>query len=253
MIISHQHKYLFIEVPQTASTAISAELRLHYGGESILWKHANYTEFRRAARRHEKKYFTFAAVRNPLDTIVTAYSKLASNHKEAYTDPRRFAHNGGWIPEVHLEKFQFIQDRNADFPTFLRRYCRSPYHNWLHLRHKDFDFMMRFENIQKDFAQVLDSIGVKAIRPLPVVNKTSRAQAFEDYYSPDARELATRVFGPFMELWDYEFPPRWDVNFVPLSSKLQFKIKEEFVQFIARFLTLSEHSGLQTAANRFWK
>lgn len=36
MVISHKYKHLFIEVPSTASTAISAELREHYGGELIL-------------------------------------------------------------------------------------------------------------------------------------------------------------------------------------------------------------------------
>lgn len=36
MIISHEHKYLFIEIPLTASWAVRKELCEFYGGEAIL-------------------------------------------------------------------------------------------------------------------------------------------------------------------------------------------------------------------------
>lgn len=32
---------------------------------------------------------------------------------------------------------------------------------------------MRFENLQADFAQVLNLLGIEQIRPLPVINRTS--------------------------------------------------------------------------------
>jgi hypothetical protein len=45
MIVSHQYKCLFMEIPLTASWAISQELCRYYGGASILHKHATYVEF----------------------------------------------------------------------------------------------------------------------------------------------------------------------------------------------------------------
>ena len=38
MIISHKHKYVFVELPQTASSAIAKELKANYDGHEILFK-----------------------------------------------------------------------------------------------------------------------------------------------------------------------------------------------------------------------
>src|SRR5262245_27774439 len=80
MVISHKHRYLFVEIPNTGSTAISAELRRHYDGEPVLHKHATYGEFLRLASRDQRTYFVFGTVRNPLDLAVTEYFKLKTNH-----------------------------------------------------------------------------------------------------------------------------------------------------------------------------
>ncbi len=63
MIISHQHKYLFVELPHTGSTAISHELREHYDGVSILEKHATYYQFLKVATAEEKQYWLMSSKR----------------------------------------------------------------------------------------------------------------------------------------------------------------------------------------------
>jgi hypothetical protein len=47
MIISHEHRYLFIENPLTASWAIHVELCDRCGGEAILPNNANHLAFPR--------------------------------------------------------------------------------------------------------------------------------------------------------------------------------------------------------------
>jgi hypothetical protein len=85
MIISHIHKYLFVELPRTGSTAISRELLQNYQGVKILRKHATYFDFlKRKARR--EKYFVFSGIRNPLDDAVSATSSK-TDHRNQYTDP----------------------------------------------------------------------------------------------------------------------------------------------------------------------
>jgi hypothetical protein len=76
MIISHKHKFLFVELPLTASTAISRELRANYGGEKILFKHATYQDFLRVANTHEREYFVFSGLRNPLDKAVSHLGRV---------------------------------------------------------------------------------------------------------------------------------------------------------------------------------
>ncbi len=67
MIISHKYKHLFIELPLTASTAVSKELGENYGGSWILYKHAAYQDFLRQATAEEKEPFVFSSSHNPLD------------------------------------------------------------------------------------------------------------------------------------------------------------------------------------------
>ena len=76
MIISHQHRYLFVELPHTASTAIRRELLANYDGSSILHRHATYIDFERIASPDERSYFVFSCIRNPLDVAVTLYHRL---------------------------------------------------------------------------------------------------------------------------------------------------------------------------------
>ena len=87
MIISHTHKYLFVEIPLTASYAIRHELCEYYGGVPILHKHASFPDFLQIAAPHERDYFVFATVRNPLDETVSRYCKLRCDHKGTFSDP----------------------------------------------------------------------------------------------------------------------------------------------------------------------
>ena len=119
MIISHEHRYVFVEIPHTGSHSIAAELVDYHGGQRILRKHANLTQFMAQASAEERKYFVFGTVRNPLDTAVTDYSKLASNHNEQFTDPTRLISVGGHITRDHVEEFDFVNRAGHDFETFM--------------------------------------------------------------------------------------------------------------------------------------
>ena len=54
MIISHAHRYVFVEVPRTGSRAVATELREHYDGHEILRTHATYSDFLRQATDDER-------------------------------------------------------------------------------------------------------------------------------------------------------------------------------------------------------
>ncbi|MBA3404443.1 MAG: hypothetical protein H0U13_07160, partial [Gemmatimonadaceae bacterium] len=69
MIISDRHRYLFVELPRTGSTAIHRELCAMYDGEPILQKHATYGDFLKIATDDQRRYFVFSTVRNPLDDV----------------------------------------------------------------------------------------------------------------------------------------------------------------------------------------
>ena len=171
-----------------------------YGGRPILDRHATYAAFLRVATPAQKRYFVFSGMRNPLDERVSLYFKYRTDHHHKYS--RRFKR----LAERQQRAYVEVVDHHADFATFLRRYHRRPYDNDMLVHHTRMDDLIRFEHLQEDFSRVLGRLGLAQVRPLPVVNQTSGRGDYLDYYPPELRPHATRVFGPFMHRWGYELP-----------------------------------------------
>ncbi len=225
MVISDRYRYVFVEVPMTASTAIARELCEQYDGHVILRKHASYNEFLRHAPTEARRYLLVAGVRNPLDQAVSLYEKLRTDHKGAFTSPDRFERQGGWVSNRHLKMRAFIRN-DADFPTFFRAFFGPPrvrvsQYAWTP---RAYDVVIRFESIQADFARFVERIGAPSVRPLPVINKTGEKQPFLSYYTPDLYDRARSYFGPCMEQWGYAFPEEWGEKPVPRRSRVAFNL-----------------------------
>lgn len=245
MIISHQHKYVFVELPHTASTAISKELRENYSGEPILYKHSAYYEFTKIASPEEKKYFVFSGIRNPIDDLVSRYFKYKTNHNENYTNPERWKKNGGWIPAHQIKEYNDIVKNDLDFSGFFQRHCKLTYDNWSSLEHHNFDFVIHFENLQNDFQTVLNLIGIEPKRDLPQVNKTSeKEQDPFSYFSPETFQQAKEVLGPFMEKWGYEFPSEWGDASVPPMRQIEFQLLGIPRKFYWRYIKKQRGLGM---------
>jgi hypothetical protein len=217
MIISHEHRYLFVELPRTGSTAIRRELRELYAGTPILHKHATYSDFLRVATPAERSYFVFSAIRHPMDSAVSRYFKLLTDHKgKMSSEGRKVERDSGGRESGRLNRtidrrmFEYLRRSEAEFSDYFMRYYWLPYDTWSSLSHEDFDVVMRFEDLGSEFERALTSIGIGVQRPLPQVNTTSRrARDFASYYEPRTRARARRVFGPYMERWGYAFPADW--------------------------------------------
>jgi hypothetical protein len=221
MILSENHSYLFIELPHTGSTAISTELCENYDGERILKKHALFHEFQGIATKG-KKYFVFSCIRNPLDEVVSTYFKFKTDQ---ITDRHR----------ASLQRADFAQNSNSNYPAYLKQFYKFPYDNWSCLAHKQFDYVIRFENLQSDFQTVLGKIGLEQKRPLPVVNATNQKKHYLTYYSPEIYVYAKYVFGPFMKRWDYAFPAEWGDSSVPFLAEVLFSIFRLFRKIYWRY------------------
>jgi hypothetical protein len=229
LIISDQHRYVFIELPRTGSTAVAAELTENYGGRSLLGKHSTYRDFVRIATPDQKEYFAFSGIRNPLDVAVSRYVQLKTNKGQRFTDPIKLADRNTAVEKMENRIYKWVQDNDATFEQFLRRWYLLPYDTWASLDHKRMDTVLRFENLSDDFAEALRRIGLEPVRPLPVVNPTpARAREFESYYTPGAIGRAVWVFGPYMEQFGYRFPEAWGRRNVPAASRLLQRLVRVF-------------------------
>lgn len=205
MIVSHKIRYLFIEIPLTGSWAIRHELCDLYDGESILHKHATYPEFRREVGAAANDYFVFATVRNPFDEVVSRYFKLKTDHKGVFSEE---AHADALVSDYSdLKKYEFIHRTDASFEDFFRKYHNRTFGGMIDLTSKRYDYVIRYENLQEGFSEVLQTLGIKQKRPVPVSNKTKgRDVNWTTYYTPEVEEQAAKVFGPFCRKWGYDLP-----------------------------------------------
>jgi hypothetical protein len=211
MIVSQKYKYVFVEIPHTASTAISRELCEYYNGEEILNK-----DFLKNASEEEKSFFVVAGIRNPLDIIVTRYFKRKTDHEGFFSSPEHWQRNGGHVSDKALSEFRFIHERNADYPAYFKQFFRYPWDSWGCPSPDDFDFVIRYENLQNDFARFLKTLNIQQVRPLPQTNKTAGKETdFWSYYPVGIRKQAIWCFGPYLDLWGYNFPADWGNVSIP--------------------------------------
>lgn len=242
MIISHSHRYVFVEVPRTGSTAVSAELRENYDGHSILRKHASYRDFLRVAAEGERGYFTFSAVRNPLDIAVTRFVRLKDDVQQLYRDPQKVAVRNSIASRLERRIHLWVQRTDADFESFLRRWYVLPYDTWTSLDHKRMDAVLRFESLAADFDTTLRQLGVAPVRDLPVRNVTpGRDRDWVSYYTPGAIRRAAWVFGPYMEQWGYSFPASWGDVRVPAWSRLLFRVAHAFRSVYWKYFRFADY------------
>jgi hypothetical protein len=225
MIISDKYKYVFVQLPRTGSTAIGRELCKLYDGKQVLYKHCTYYEFLKVASEERKDYFVFSCIRNPLDDAVSRFFKLKTNYRERYTDPEKVERRRkNFVERIEDRLFHYIQENDVDFETFFLKVYRIPYNDWSSLDHDELDFVIRFENLGKDFAEVLQLIGIEQVRTLPVRNKTPKRKTdYLTHYTPATVERAKRVFGPYMKQWGYEIPNEWGDDTVPWWNQAEFR------------------------------
>jgi hypothetical protein len=214
MILGVQHKYVFIEYPQTGCSAVAKELMTHYGGERTLFKHAQYREFLNSANSDQKSYFSFSTIRHPMDIVVSKYFKYKTNHKNYVDKKLKYGKLRKIVsPGIEKRRRDFVVENDADFEEFFLKFYKLPYSAWSISNHGKLDFVMRFETLSADFEKVLNKIEVTPVRKLPQFNKTSeKKKHFSEYYSSEeAKERAIKVFSPYMSEWGYTFPDSWGV------------------------------------------
>lgn len=174
MIISHKHKYIFIGLPFSASSAISKELLELYDGESIFAKHTNIQAVLNSKDINIKEYFVFAVYRDPIEINKSIYSKYLNNSKGVYTDDKYLIQNGGHISKKSINMYHHIKSENLSFKDFVKLNNKRflPYDNVFSINEKYLDFIIDFTSLGEGFKLVLNKIGIKQVREIPVYNKT---------------------------------------------------------------------------------
>lgn len=210
MIISHKHKYIFVELPRTGSTAISDQLVRLYDGEKILIKHASYRNFQKFYKDKYKDYYVFSCIRHPMDRIISIYIKLKNeDHVNSMEKPMS--------KKFYKRKIDFLKN-NSSFEDYFLRFYKLPYDDWGSLDHKKFNAVIRFESLQEDFKTVLKELNIEQVQDIPMINRTKKKKNYLDYYTPRIQKRAKYVFSSYCLKNGYSTP--WDDDKVSKINNL---------------------------------
>jgi chondroitin 4-sulfotransferase 11 len=219
MIISDSHKFIFVKIPKSAGTSISNYLDpyLNQGFRNLdLGDHeplaVDYTgsnEEQTISAILKKNnidadnYFKFSFVRNPWDVRVSRYfylrdteiaynteRNLPTNTSALYLDFKPWCLSSGWFPcrnWPHKNKTKggqigFLQNDNLEI---------------------DIDYIGKFENLQEDFNNICDQIGIEN-KKLPHHNK-SKHKHYTEYYDDETRQIVAEKYAKDIEYFGYKF------------------------------------------------
>lgn len=182
-MISHSHKFLFIQIPKTATSSIHSVLAPHMEYDyTQISRHAKYSE---AAEFYpeSKNYFKFSFVRNPWDRLLSFYFfKKTDKAKEKIPDDLSF--KNFILTALISGQTAFNQKSYID----------------------GFDencFIGRFETLQDDFDKICDTIGIPKNK-LPLRNATDHND-YTEYYDNETREIVAEKYAKDIEYFNYKF------------------------------------------------
>lgn len=226
MILSHEHKFVFIANGKTGTTSI--ESALSYYNEGGVYENNIQGLY---AKKHVPpavvraqlgpdlwdEYFTFCFVRNPWDWVVSQYFWNFESTPITWSDMLRSpihalcryrTRSETPSPET-LETFSPSDIR--DLYEHLRRY-RGVYQADTLLQYhyaygpdgtKLVDYVGRFENMEEDFYHVVGNIGLKDVK-IPHKNATSHRD-YRTYYTDETAQLVRSLWQVDVDTFDYAF------------------------------------------------
>ena len=215
-MISHDNKFIFIQIPKTGSDSVCACLLSMLGKRDMMRELSNPELFMRKNHHSTLEqilttgdsdisdYYTFTFVRNPFDRVLSEYLYIPKYLKQVET---------GIIPRICDNLKGYKSDKfKKQFKTFKDYVTRDDGLIFIDLHDKQqikytesgrMDFIGRFENLQQDFNIVCDKTGLPR-QQLPHYNKT-RHKHYTEYYDDETRQIVAERYAKDIERFDYEF------------------------------------------------
>lgn len=206
MIISFEHKFVFVAVPKTGTHAVRQALRGNLAPGDIeqvrffVEKSLPIPELARIQHGHITleelrphlppeqfaALFKFAFVRNPFDRFISYCSFVTRGRGGFLKSPQRvmahFIQNPPWQHILFRPQYSFICSAEGDLLA---------------------DYVGRVEDMQTSYDEICRRCGIPS-SPLEKVNATRRAD-YRQYYDPALAAGVARLYARDLELFDYRF------------------------------------------------
>jgi hypothetical protein len=185
----HRHfgDIVFIHINKTGGSSIEEALKLPFEHKTALEKIAQ------LGRDEWDRRYTFAAVRNPWDKVVSHY------HYRIQTDQTHLAEATIPFREWVVRSYGRQDPAYYDHPRMF-----MPQSDWV--ADADgrvlVDFICHFETLAEDFAHVCGHLGIDAALPHL---KASRHRHYREYYDDETAAVIATWFDADLRNFGYEF------------------------------------------------
>lgn len=205
MVINHKHRFLFVHIQKTGGTSVTEALFTVEGTRSVGHAHSMIDTLDPTVY---SGYHTFCFVRNPFDRLVSWWNMMV--RKGACNDFSRYLLSRGHGFSQFLDMKDVIYEGNPDEREFPEAYPKSIAFNQLdYMNGPDgrlaVDFIGRYENLERDFAEVCGRIGLEL--RLPHANSFPR-KPYWHYYNAEDVDKVRSMCKRDLEFFDYEFNAR---------------------------------------------
>jgi hypothetical protein len=232
VIVSHEHKFIFLKTRKTAGTSVELALRRLCGPNDIItnlldedealsastggrpaqnwrvhswWRSSRPLHRRRWLRQVAQDYGYYSHIK-------AKDARALINDEQIWRSYFKFAFDRNpWDRQVSAYHFRFR--RSSCPPSFAehiywdRRAKLDNYDIYSHDGAVCVDFLGRFENLQKDFQAALRLIGVHFDEELPRAKANVRKNEihYRDYYDGRTREIVGDWYQREIKAFAYEF------------------------------------------------
>ncbi|MDX2157144.1 MAG: sulfotransferase family 2 domain-containing protein [Hyphomicrobiaceae bacterium] len=231
MILSHEHKFIYIKTYKTGSTSIEAALSAVCGPRDVV------TEASEQLRGVRQKPAQNYRIEHPEKPRRPVWKKLLGRPERHYhPSVGYYEHMPAWRvrayagEDVWKRYFKFSFERNPwdrqvswyhyktkskseaarpSFDAFNSDRRRAFVENWSLYTAEDaiiLDFVGRYEALESDFGKVLGEIGLTNQVTLPRANVSSRRTGgYRDAFTDASRTLVAEWYRPEIRHFGYEF------------------------------------------------
>ena len=226
MIISHKHKFIFIHGPKTAGTTMADALAPFCGEDDIIIQHRS----PEGIKKHDPsrvifdlvgqevwdRYYKFTFERNPWDKMVSLWAMQVDPEHWKRTDV-------SFMSRIkHHFRAKKMEKNPPSFKQWLLKKHKSKLHSGLpkylgDLYHIDgplkVDYIGKFEQLNKDFKNVTDHLGLDV--NLPEGKREQRKKAdptfvpdlnsYRKHYDDELQKIVAEAYTKEIEHLGYTF------------------------------------------------